>query len=102
VKLSRDNVARRFDKRRATMPITTTKDGTVIHDGEKATRLFQLKCLRMALNAQARGMQLTRGVTGTTAAKRLGFKGRTVKELLPQVEARIAELDPTVVRVVEQ
>jgi hypothetical protein len=57
---------------------------------------YQLIVLKSALRMKAKGLNFSAKVNPIKAAQRLGFKGRTAAELLPQVEKALEESRKTV------
>jgi hypothetical protein len=81
------------------MPVHVHKEGGFTVTGEKGIKLYTLMSLRSALKLHMVGLKSR--MSPIQAAQRMGFKGKTAKALLPEVQAAIDELNPKVARVVE-
>lgn len=74
------------------MPVEVLPSGSVCYSGPDGVGLFRLITLHSALKLQARtGMKMSR-VSAVACAKRLGYKGRTAKALLEDIEKKHPEL----------
>jgi hypothetical protein len=74
------------------MPVEVHASGAVSYTGEDGVALFRLITLHSALKLQANtGMKASR-ISATACAQRLGYKGRTAKTLLADMEKKHPEL----------
>lgn len=74
------------------MPVELHPSGRMSFTGEDGVSLFRLVTLHSALRLQANtGMKASR-ISAVTCAKRLGYKGRTAKALLDDMESKHPEL----------
>jgi hypothetical protein len=73
------------------MPIEHGAHGTTTITGDDGHNVFRLAALKQALKLQAIGIKVMRGRSAVQAANGMGFAGRTVKKVLPQVEAALIE-----------
>jgi hypothetical protein len=74
------------------MPVQLHESGAMSFTGEDGVGLYRLVTLYHSLKFQVRtGMKVSR-VSAVACAKRLGYKGRTAKALLEDIERKHPEL----------
>lgn len=74
------------------MPVEINDNGSMSFTGEDGVSVFRLVMLHSALRLQANtGMKASR-ISAVTCARNLGYKGRTAKALLADIESKHPEL----------